>query len=53
MRPALSFLLVIVAPLLAGCGNPIDGEQLRICREVIPALDPAGTAAVTEETSGF
>jgi branched-chain amino acid transport system permease protein len=41
MRRALA--LVLIAPLLAGCGNPIDGEQLRLCREVIPALNPDGT----------
>jgi len=35
--------LVLIAPLLAGCGSPIDGEQLRLCREVIPALNPDGT----------
>src|SRR3978361_2124176 len=32
-----------IAPLLAGCGNSIDGEQLRLCRSVIPALNPDGT----------
>jgi branched-chain amino acid transport system permease protein len=43
MRRALTLILVVIAPLLAGCGNAVDGEQLRICREVIPALDPEGT----------
>jgi branched-chain amino acid transport system permease protein len=40
MRRAL--LLVAIVPLLAGCGTPIDSEQLRICRDVIPALNPDG-----------
>jgi len=38
-----AFPLVLVAPLLAGCGNSIDGEQLRLCRDVIPAVNPDGT----------
>jgi branched-chain amino acid transport system permease protein len=45
MRAALPFVLVaiLIAPLLAGCGSAVDSEQLRICRQVIPALDPDGT----------
>jgi branched-chain amino acid transport system permease protein len=35
--------LVLVAPLLAGCGERIDDEQLRLCRDVIAALNPDGT----------
>jgi len=41
MRRAL--LLIAVAPLLADCGSAIDSEQLRVCREVIPAVNPDGT----------
>jgi hypothetical protein len=41
MRGALSLILIV--PLLAGCGKSIDGEQLRTCRDVIAALNPAGT----------
>jgi len=41
LRRALA--LIFIAPLLAGCGSPIDGEQLRLCREVIPALNPDRT----------
>jgi branched-chain amino acid transport system permease protein len=41
MRRALA--VVLMAPLLAGCGTAIDGEQLRLCRDVIPAVNPAGT----------
>jgi branched-chain amino acid transport system permease protein len=44
MRRALPFvLLALLALLLVGCGHPIDGEQLRSCRDVIPALNPDGT----------
>ncbi|HEY3642188.1 MAG TPA: branched-chain amino acid ABC transporter permease [Xanthobacteraceae bacterium] len=44
MRHALLFSLIsVVIPLLAGCGNPIDGEQLRVCRDVIAAVNPDGT----------
>jgi branched-chain amino acid transport system permease protein len=39
----LAVMLAVMAPLLAGCGNSVDSEQLRICREVIPALNPDGT----------
>jgi branched-chain amino acid transport system permease protein len=41
MRRAL--LLVAIAPLLVGCGSVIDSEQLRLCRDVVPALNPDGT----------
>jgi branched-chain amino acid transport system permease protein len=41
MRRAL--LLVAVAPLVAGCGSQIDSAQLRLCRDVIPALNPDDT----------
>jgi branched-chain amino acid transport system permease protein len=41
MRRAL-LLLIAMAPLLAGCGTAIDSEQLRLCRDVIPALNPDG-----------
>jgi branched-chain amino acid transport system permease protein len=44
MRHALLFsLMSFVIPLLAGCGNPIDGEQLRVCRDVIAAVNPDGS----------
>src|SRR5580704_10091868 len=39
MRRVL-LLLIAVAPLLVGCGTPIDSEQLRVCRDVVPALNP-------------
>jgi branched-chain amino acid transport system permease protein len=41
MRRALP--VILLAPLLGNCGNPIDSEQLRVCRDVIPAVNPAGT----------
>src|SRR3974390_3546366 len=28
---------------LAGCGASVDSEQLRLCRQVIPALNPDGS----------
>jgi branched-chain amino acid transport system permease protein len=34
---------VAIALLLAGCGTSVDGEQLRLCRNVIPALNLDGT----------
>jgi branched-chain amino acid transport system permease protein len=34
---------ILLAPLLAGCADPIDSEQLRLCREVVPAVNPDGT----------
>src|ERR1700730_11843604 len=34
--------LLAIAVLLAGCGNRVDGEQLRLCRDVIAALNPDG-----------
>lgn len=44
-RRALPLVVVAaaLAPLLAGCGNAIDGEQLRLCRSIIPALNPDDT----------
>jgi branched-chain amino acid transport system permease protein len=41
--PQVLIALVLLAPLLAGCGHSIDGEQLRLCRDVIPALNSEGT----------
>jgi branched-chain amino acid transport system permease protein len=52
LRRALSFFfIVLLVPLLAGCGRPVDGEQLRICREVIPAINPDGSE-IREVRSG-
>jgi branched-chain amino acid transport system permease protein len=43
-RASLRLLpLVLIAPLLAGCSERIDDEQLRLCRDVIPAINPDGT----------
>jgi branched-chain amino acid transport system permease protein len=38
MRRAL--LLIAVAALLVGCSSVVDSEQLRLCRDVVPALNP-------------
>src|SRR5258708_38683947 len=40
MRRAM--LLIAVAPLLVGCGSVIDSEQLRLCRDIVAALNPDG-----------
>ncbi len=40
MCRVLSF--AAIAPLLAACGSSIDSEQLRVCRDVIPAVNPDG-----------
>lgn len=50
MRAALVLVLIALAAVLAGCGSSVDSEQLRICREVIPALNPGG-ADVTQMRS--
>ena len=42
-RPGLLLLLPVVL-FLAGCAAPFDSEQLRLCRQVLPALHPEGTA---------
>jgi len=41
-RSALLLLLPVVLSL-AGCAAPFDSEQLRLCRQVLPALHPDGT----------
>src|SRR5260221_4683847 len=35
--------VLLLAPLLAGCADPVDSEQLRLCRQVIPAVNAEGT----------
>ena len=35
--------LLLLLPL-AACAGSLDGEQLRVCRQVLPALHPDGTA---------
>jgi branched-chain amino acid transport system permease protein len=34
---------MLLAATLAGCAGALDGEQLRLCRRVIPALHPDAT----------
>jgi branched-chain amino acid transport system permease protein len=36
-------IALLAGPLLAGCGAPLDNEQLRLCRRVLPALNPDST----------
>src|SRR5205807_1716795 len=43
MRRGFRFAVLLVLLPLAGCLGSVDGEQLRLCREVLPALHPDGT----------
>jgi branched-chain amino acid transport system permease protein len=43
MRRGSRFALVLALLPLAGCLGSVDGEQLRLCRQVVPALHPDGT----------
>jgi branched-subunit amino acid ABC-type transport system permease component len=36
-------LVILIAPLVAGCSASVDSEQLRLCRQVIPALNADGS----------
>jgi branched-subunit amino acid ABC-type transport system permease component len=36
-------IALLAGPVLAGCGAPLDTEQLRLCRRVLPALHPDAT----------
>ena len=36
-------IALLAGPVLAGCGAPLDNEQLRLCRRVLPALHPDDT----------
>jgi branched-chain amino acid transport system permease protein len=44
MRRLASFAVLLLLVPLAGCLGSVDGEQLRVCRLVLPALHPEGTA---------
>jgi branched-chain amino acid transport system permease protein len=44
MRCGFRFAIVLLLLPLAGCLGSVDGEQLRLCRQVLPALHPDGTA---------
>lgn len=37
---------------LAGCGRGLDAEQIRVCRSVLPALNPGGRVAVVGAEAG-
>src|ERR1043166_5067726 len=43
MRRGFRFAVVILLLPLAGCLGSVDSEQLRLCRQVLPALHPDGT----------
>jgi branched-chain amino acid transport system permease protein len=55
MRPALPALICFILTGLAagfgGCSSRIDAEQARICRTVIPALNPGQMGLVIGEAS--
>lgn len=55
MRRALTCVLVVlvVAPLVAGCGNAVDGEQARICREAVAAINLDGSQISDTRESPF
>jgi branched-chain amino acid transport system permease protein len=44
MRRLAFVAALLLAVPLSGCLGSIDGEQLRVCRLVLPALHPEGTA---------
>ena len=52
MRAALLLVLIALATLLGGCGRSLDSEQLRICREIIPAINPGVKAIKPKATKG-
>jgi branched-subunit amino acid ABC-type transport system permease component len=41
--PVLRSVALLLLLLVAGCGRAMDGEQLRLCRLVLPVLHPEGT----------
>jgi branched-chain amino acid transport system permease protein len=43
MRCGFRFAIVLLLLPLAGCLGSVDGEQLRVCRQVLRALHPDGT----------
>src|SRR5215471_505208 len=43
MRCGFRFAIVLLLLPLAGCLGSVDSEQLRVCRQVLPALHPDGT----------
>ncbi|CAM5769103.1 branched-chain amino acid ABC transporter permease [Bosea minatitlanensis] len=42
MRPLLLPILVAVLVALSGCGEGFDTDQMRLCRQAIPPLNPTG-----------
>ena len=40
MRPLLLSILAAVTLALAGCGASFDTDQVRLCRQAIPPLNP-------------
>jgi len=44
MRRGCRLAIVLLLLPLSGCLGSVDSEQLRVCRQVLPALHPDGTA---------
>ena len=45
-RAAAGFLLALSVLFLAACGGQIDSEQIRVCRSIVPALNPGERVTV-------
>ncbi|KQK32327.1 hypothetical protein ARD30_00665 [Bosea thiooxidans] len=51
MRPLLLSILATIALALAGCGANFDTDQIRLCRQAIPPLNPPNARIVIERTT--
>jgi hypothetical protein len=49
--PAPPVDLAVVTPALAGCGADFDTDQMRLCRQAIPPLNPPNAHIEIERTS--
>lgn len=49
---AAAFLGLVLLLALSACSFSVDGEQLRICRSILPALNPGGRVSVTRVEAG-
>nr|WP_052232610.1 branched-chain amino acid ABC transporter permease [Methylobacterium sp. ZNC0032] len=51
MRPLLLSILAAVTLALAGCGFDFDTDQMRLCRQAIPPLNPPNARIEIERTT--
>ena len=51
MRPLLLSILAVVTLALAGCGADFDTDQMRLCRQAIPPLNPPNARIEIERTT--